>query len=108
MEEPTGSPINRIIGMGVKTDKATGRTESISLSDPSYIRHVIMAFEHYPITKYFGLTIKDAMNLPVDQWHQIRRSAAVLAEKPDTETRLLEVIKELVALQRGVDVDVGT
>lgn len=103
MEEISGSPINQIIGMGMRTDLASGKVESVSHFYPSYFRNVVSAFEMYPVSKYFGLTIKDAMNLPVDQWYQIRQSARELAEKelPDSNILLVDLIKELIAFRTG-------
>lgn len=103
MEELSGSPINQIIGMGMRTDFASGKVEPVTHFYPNYFRSVVSAFEVYPISKYFGLTIKDAMALPVDQWYQIRQSARDLAEKepPDSNVLMVDLIKELIALRTG-------
>ena len=103
MEESSGSMINRIIGVGVRTDEQTGKIEPVSYFYPSYFRNVIQAFEHYPITKYFGLTPESAMNLPVDRWHQIRKSAELLKEnqQPDNETQMLQLLKELIMIRKA-------
>lgn len=103
METSTGSTINRIIGMGERVDPETGKTDSFVNFYPSWYRHVVKSFEVYPIYKHFGLTVSDAMALPVDEWIYIRKCAEKMLENqpPDTETMLLKVLKEFTSITRG-------
>ena len=103
MEVSFGTPFNRIVGMGERLDRDTGKSEKVVSFYPTYFRNVVRAFEQYPVHKHFGLTVKDAMALPFDEWHQIRKAAERLAENagPDTETKLFQVIKDLVTQREG-------
>lgn len=105
MGVPQGTDINRIIGLGEKINPKTGRSEVITHTYPSYFRNVCMAFEETPIAKHFGLSIKEAMALPVDQWYQIRHQGEILGEKdkrnPDMETALFSLLKDMITKRGG-------
>lgn len=105
MESASGSDIQRIIGLGKRLDKKTGQSDYVTESYFSFYNHVVSAFEHYPIAQHFGLTVDDAMMMPVDRWYRIRKAGARLAEqqstKPDLETLFMQLIKELTIARGG-------
>jgi len=103
MEMSNGSQISRIIGMGEKVDRETGKTEKLGDIYPSYFRNVVRTFEIYPIYKHFGITIDDAMAMEFDRWVMIRKAAEKLPEEKnhDVEGQLLQIIKELSGFRGG-------
>lgn len=106
MEDSTGSQLNRIIGMGLRTDPDSGTTDVYTKMYPSYFRNLLQAFEVLPIASQFGLTPETAMALPVDRWYQIRKMALRIREtkapeENKTETALLEIVKQLTIGNTG-------
>jgi hypothetical protein len=103
MEISSGSDLNKIIGIGTRLNPDTGRHEPVTTFYDSYINQVVWDFSQYPIYKQFGITVKDAMELPVDYWNRIRRSAIALAVNApeDTETTLLKILKEVLSKRGG-------
>lgn len=101
MDETEGSDLKRIIGVSVRRDKETGQTFPVSDAHPSHFTAVRLTFERYPVYKHYGITIADAMAMPVDQWYELKRNI-VNIEEPETElTVALQLVKQLVSLQGG-------
>ena len=92
--------------MGLRTDQESGRSVPVTETYPSYFKMMMEAFENYPVAKYFGLTIQDAMSLPVNQWYSIRDTARRLAasvKSDNNEAQLLQLIKQLMDNQATPD-----
>lgn len=104
METSSGSLLNRVIGVGTKIDKDTNKEVLVTELYPSYFNEVVKTFELFPVAKYFGLTPMDVMNMPVDQWYKIRKTAFTLPENKNTdvESELLKIMKAMVNLKQEV------
>jgi hypothetical protein len=103
MEDLTGSVLNQSIGLGTRFDSHLNKAEKVTNFYNSYYRQMRLSFEMYPIAKVYGLSIDQAMAMPVDQWYEIQEAGERLAKKqgPDTETQLLDVLKSLVQPKEG-------
>jgi hypothetical protein len=104
MQLSEGSDLAKAIGIGYKVDTATKGGGLVPVQElyPSFFNNMVNAFSILPITKYFGLTIADAMALPVDEWYRIRNAARKLYEKepPDTTKQLLEIISGMLKVRQ--------
>ena len=103
MSEASGSALNRVIGIGKRTDRETGKSEPVTSFYPSHFREVVDSFQHFPIADKFGLSVTDAMAMPLDQWFHLRKVAETLAatQQPDHTRELIEVIKVMNGLKGG-------
>lgn len=105
MEEVQGSILNKVIGIGTRLDKSTGKHEPVTSFYDSFENNVIWDFSQYPITKYFGITVEEAMTLPINRWYKIRNMAKTIAvrdsQKDDNETVLFRLLKELLSNRGG-------
>jgi len=104
MEISGGSDVMRIIGVGNRTDTKTGKTEKVTTCYPSHYREVLAMFEHYPITEYYGINIKEAMLLPIDQWYGLRKEIERIGFKPpkeDNEKLLLQILQKIIGSGEG-------
>lgn len=103
LEVLNGSDMNKIIGIGYRKNPKTDRLEKITDHYPSQLREVMMMFEYYPIFDYFGLTLTDALNLPMDQWQGVRKAAERMGPRPpkqegpsEESQMLLQIIQQLI------------
>lgn len=104
MEVKEGSDLNRIIGIGYLVND-DGSREIYTKSYLDYHRLVVDAFSLFPIHKHFGLTIKDAMSLPVNEWYAVRDAAIQLKEKDDksSESESMQLLREMLQSQKPSD-----
>lgn len=104
MEISSGSDVMRIIGVGNRTDTKSGKTDKVTTYYPSHYREVLAMFEYYPITEYYGISIKEAMLLQVDQWYSLRKEIERIGPKmpkEDNEKLLLQVLQKIIGSGEG-------
>lgn len=98
MEVSTGSDLNKIVGVGTRSD-SSGKTDKVTRFYPSHHREILMMFEYYPIKDYFGINVKDAMTLPIDEWYAIRKAIERIGPKqPDDSKETVPLLVEIVKL----------
>lgn len=105
MGKVSGSLVNQLIGVRQKVDSETGITDLVTYFYPSYERNVIQAFEHHQIAARFGISIVDAMALPVDRWYKIRKAAERMTDSkvPESDNQvnqLIQLVRELTLSRR--------
>jgi len=100
---PSGSVLHQLIGVGDRRNK-DGTTQPFGPKD-EYTQVILRAFSDYPIAKYYGITIDDAMHLPLPTWIQIRKSAPALrdreVEEMNLQDKILKLLKDLVTANSG-------
>lgn len=103
MDQASGSPLNHVIGVGTRADPDGGKMEPVTYFYPSHHREVTECFARFPLASKFGLSITDAMAMPLSEWFYVRKVAERLAEqeKPDTLPVLVEILKGMVNLRGG-------
>lgn len=104
METSTGTPFKQMVAVGERFDKGSGKTERVTRFYPSYFNEVALCFKEFPIAEHFGLTVQTAMELPVNEWYEIRRLAEKLPKEkpPDPEiVALKQLVTELILMRVG-------
>lgn len=103
METRSGSDLSKIVGMGTRRDSETEKMTPISDHYPSYFKRVCEIFEAYPVHKFFGIKVTDAMALPVDQWYQLRDMIVKMPpnSKIDIEVKLTQLLRDVLVAQGG-------
>ena len=81
LESLSGSDLNKIIGVGQKKNPRTDKLERVTDLYPSHLKEVMAMLEYYPIFENFGITVKDAMELPINERVAIRKSAEKIGLK---------------------------
>jgi hypothetical protein len=103
MESPAGSQFNQLVGIGTRTDPVSGETHPWTRFVPNFFNEVEKSFLDNDVYKYFGITIVEAMAMPVNRWYRISESARKMKEKEppvrDTEGQMLELLKALIILR---------
>lgn len=95
-----GSDLQEFIGVGSKLDRMSGEVTSVYETYNSHRRNVLNAFRYYPLAEYFGLNPQQAMDLPLDMWHDIRKMGRELAEAKAKEKQNTPVEEALVVILR--------
>lgn len=101
MEELHGTAFQKLVGQGTRVDPDTGKSEPVSYFYPNSHAAILRMFERYPIPKYFGISVSDALNMPLDQWHRIRKAAESLPDHR-TENEMLAL-----SLKRVLDISMA-
>jgi len=104
IESSTGSDLNKIIGLGQKKNPKTDKLEKVTDLYPSHLKEVLAVFEYYPVFENFGITFKDAMMLPINEWVAIRKSVEKIGlkdrykpkEVSEESQMLLKIIEQLI------------
>jgi len=109
MEAAAGSLINQLIGVGYVPGGSSDIGRPIFNQYPSYLANVLEVFKVYPIYETFGLTVNDAMALPVDRWRRIAKYAVSLGPKKkpdetpkeDPTEKLMLLMVEMLKVRSG-------
>ncbi len=103
MRIPEKNPLMSLVGVGSRTEKTTGKKELVTSFYPNHYEHVVRSFEVFPIRKIFGISIDEAMRMPIDRWWRIKKLAEKMPENKHTniESELLELVKKIIEV-RGV------
>lgn len=104
MKEPSKSALENLVGMGYRKDKETGKTEPVSSFHANHYEHVVKCFEIFPIHKLFGITVEQAMAMPLDRWYRLRNIVKTMPQNKNTdmELELLKLVRQIIAV-RGAE-----
>ena len=97
MSLSNGTLLNQLIGVGLREDPETKKLVKVTDFYRNYHWEVLVTFRKYPVFKYFGITVEDAMRLPVDRWNDIVKACEGLEHENGDETiRLMKDMMEVI------------
>lgn len=92
----------QLVGMGKRMD-AEGNMVVSPLANRSYHREVLDMFRYFPVAKYFGINVTQAMDLTIDRWNDIQASVILIQKEEVTkksnnnnEEVLLQLLKDFI------------
>jgi hypothetical protein len=91
--------IVKIIGVGNRLHKPTGEIRPVVDFFYSYFNRMSEVFENTPVAKVFGISIVDALGMPVNRWHDIARQAKIIANRPtepSEESKMVDLMREFI------------